>query len=59
MEKLSEVTKRSIKSHLETKYGQEMIQLHGISYIKKEIFHGIKNQKIIQKFYRDCKKGVK
>jgi hypothetical protein len=37
-------TKRKVKAHLESNYGQEMIAIHGSKYIKKEIFHAVKNQ---------------
>jgi hypothetical protein len=39
---MNAITKQKVKEHLATEYGQEMIQIHGLKYIKKEIFHAQK-----------------
>jgi hypothetical protein len=36
--------KNTVREYLKTNYGQEMLQIHGLKIVKKEIFHAIKNQ---------------
>tara|TARA_R110000744_G_scaffold82750_1_gene162560 strand:+ start:188 stop:352 length:165 start_codon:yes stop_codon:yes gene_type:complete len=47
-------SKNTVRQFFNTNYGQEMLQIHGLKMVKKEIFHAIKNQegdKRQSKFY--------
>ena len=35
--------KQKVIEHLQTEYGKSMINIHGLKYVKKEIYHAIKN----------------
>ena len=34
--------KQKVKEHFNTQYGKEMLEIHGLKYVKKEIFHARK-----------------
>jgi hypothetical protein len=36
--------KNTVREYFKTNYGQEMLQIHGLKIVKKEIFHAIKNE---------------
>jgi hypothetical protein len=36
--------KNTVREYFKTNYGKEMLQIHGLKIVKKEIFHAIKNQ---------------
>jgi hypothetical protein len=36
--------KQTVRNYFSTNYGQEMLNIHGLKIVKKEIFHAIKSQ---------------
>ena len=41
---MTALVKQKVKKIITSSYGKEMIKIYGLKYIKKEIFHAIKNQ---------------
>ena len=37
-------SKNTVREYLNTNYGKEMLQIHGLKIVKKEIFHAVKNE---------------
>jgi len=40
---MTTIAKQKVKDHLATEYGKQMVKIHGLKYVKKEILHAIKN----------------
>jgi hypothetical protein len=41
---MTKATKTKIRVILNSNYGKQMIKINGLRFVKKEIFHGIKNE---------------
>lgn len=41
---MTTTAKQKVREHLATEYGKQMVEIHGLKYVKKEIFHAAKNQ---------------
>lgn len=41
---MTTLVKQNVKNIISSDYGKKMIEIHGLKYVKKEIFHAIKNQ---------------
>ena len=42
---MTKATKAKVRIILKSNYGKQMMEIYGLTYVKKEIFHGIKNSK--------------
>ena len=42
---MTKATKAKVRIILKSNYGKQMMKIYGLTYVKKEIFHGIKNSK--------------
>lgn len=51
---MNAIAKQKVKEHLSTNYAKEMIEIHGLNYVKKEIFHAVKNYTLGDKRQTKC-----
>jgi len=51
---MTTLEKQKVREHLSTEYGKQMVEIYGLKYVKKEIFHAIKNHTLGDKRQTEC-----
>jgi len=51
---MNAIAKQKVREHLATEYGKQMVEIHGLKYVKKEIFHAIKTYTLGDKRQTKC-----